>query len=209
MQRPQFFGIVGAGQVRGPVLRRPHLREGLTLAPPVDEIGWSHGIAALVENDHQPAVILIRKRPQQDGIDHAENGRVRPNPQRQRDDRHRGKPRALAQARELCSAGSARKVSIFLTRSAAPPWDRLWPHGVRGRMPQAGPALSSGCPRFLRNSSYCAIKTDSPVLTRPAGGVAMKVRASVRRICENCKIVRRKGVVRVICTNTKHKQKQG
>jgi large subunit ribosomal protein L36 len=38
----------------------------------------------------------------------------------------------------------------------------------------------------------------------------MKVRASVRRICENCKIVRRKGVVRVICkTNVKHKQKQG
>jgi large subunit ribosomal protein L36 len=40
-------------------------------------------------------------------------------------------------------------------------------------------------------------------------GAAMKVRASVRRICENCKIVRRKGIVRVICTNTKHKQKQG
>ena len=37
----------------------------------------------------------------------------------------------------------------------------------------------------------------------------MKVRSSVRRICENCKIVRRKGIVRVICTNTKHKQKQG
>jgi large subunit ribosomal protein L36 len=41
-------------------------------------------------------------------------------------------------------------------------------------------------------------------------GVIMKVRASVRRICENCKIVRRKGVVRVICkANVKHKQKQG
>jgi len=40
-------------------------------------------------------------------------------------------------------------------------------------------------------------------------GAAMKVRASVRRICENCKIVRRKGIVRVICSNTKHKQKQG
>jgi len=38
---------------------------------------------------------------------------------------------------------------------------------------------------------------------------AMKVRTSVKRICENCKIVRRKGVVRVICTNTKHKQRQG
>ena len=41
------------------------------------------------------------------------------------------------------------------------------------------------------------------------GDHAMKVRASVRRICENCKIVRRKGIVRVICTNPKHKQKQG
>lgn len=37
----------------------------------------------------------------------------------------------------------------------------------------------------------------------------MKVRSSVRRICENCKIVRRKGVVRVICTNGRHKQRQG
>ncbi|MCI4445081.1 MAG: 50S ribosomal protein L36 [Candidatus Aminicenantes bacterium] len=37
----------------------------------------------------------------------------------------------------------------------------------------------------------------------------MKVRASVKKICRNCKIVRRKGVVRVICTNPKHKQRQG
>jgi len=37
----------------------------------------------------------------------------------------------------------------------------------------------------------------------------MKVRSSVKRICENCKIVRRRGIVRVICTNPKHKQKQG
>ncbi len=38
----------------------------------------------------------------------------------------------------------------------------------------------------------------------------MKVRSSVRRICENCKIIRRKGVVRVICSkNPKHKQRQG
>jgi large subunit ribosomal protein L36 len=43
----------------------------------------------------------------------------------------------------------------------------------------------------------------------PASETAMKVRSSVKRICENCKIVRRKGIVRVICTNTKHKQKQG
>jgi large subunit ribosomal protein L36 len=36
----------------------------------------------------------------------------------------------------------------------------------------------------------------------------MKVRVSVRRICENCKIVRRRGVVRVICTDPRHKQRQ-
>ncbi|MBR6435694.1 MAG: 50S ribosomal protein L36 [Thermoguttaceae bacterium] len=37
----------------------------------------------------------------------------------------------------------------------------------------------------------------------------MKVRASVKRIGEKCKIVRRKGVVRVICENPRHKQRQG
>ncbi|MBX6342049.1 MAG: 50S ribosomal protein L36 [Thermomicrobiaceae bacterium] len=37
----------------------------------------------------------------------------------------------------------------------------------------------------------------------------MKVSASVKRRCENCRIIRRRGVVRVICTNPKHKQRQG
>ena len=37
----------------------------------------------------------------------------------------------------------------------------------------------------------------------------MKVRPSVKRMCDNCKIIRRGGVVRVICTNPKHKQRQG
>jgi large subunit ribosomal protein L36 len=37
----------------------------------------------------------------------------------------------------------------------------------------------------------------------------MKVKASVKKICRNCKIVRRKGVVRIICSNPKHKQRQG
>jgi large subunit ribosomal protein L36 len=38
---------------------------------------------------------------------------------------------------------------------------------------------------------------------------AMKVRASVKKICAKCKIVHRHGVVRVICENAKHKQRQG
>ena len=37
----------------------------------------------------------------------------------------------------------------------------------------------------------------------------MKVRPSVKPICEKCKIIRRKGRVMVICDNPKHKQKQG
>jgi large subunit ribosomal protein L36 len=37
----------------------------------------------------------------------------------------------------------------------------------------------------------------------------MKVRASVKKICRNCKIIKRKGVLRVICINPRHKQKQG
>ena len=37
----------------------------------------------------------------------------------------------------------------------------------------------------------------------------MKVRSSVKKMCKNCKIVRRRGVIRVICVNPKHKQRQG
>ncbi len=37
----------------------------------------------------------------------------------------------------------------------------------------------------------------------------MKVKASVKRICPKCKVVRRNRVVRVICENPKHKQRQG
>ncbi len=37
----------------------------------------------------------------------------------------------------------------------------------------------------------------------------MKVRASVKKICDNCRVIRRNGKVMVICTNPKHKQRQG
>ena len=33
----------------------------------------------------------------------------------------------------------------------------------------------------------------------------MKVRASVKKMCRNCKIVKREGVVRVLCSDPKHK----
>lgn len=37
----------------------------------------------------------------------------------------------------------------------------------------------------------------------------MKVRASIRKICEKCRLIRRKRRVMVICLNPKHKQRQG
>lgn len=37
----------------------------------------------------------------------------------------------------------------------------------------------------------------------------MKVRASVKKICDKCKVIKRAGVVRVLCANRRHKQRQG
>lgn len=58
---------------------------------------------------------------------------------------------------------------------------------------------------------------DSPDLStvvpveRPIQGptAVMKVRASVRRMCDKCKIVKRRGVVFVVCADPRHKQRQG
>lgn len=41
------------------------------------------------------------------------------------------------------------------------------------------------------------------------GGFTVKVRSSVKPICEKCKVIKRKGSVRIICENPKHKQRQG
>ena len=37
----------------------------------------------------------------------------------------------------------------------------------------------------------------------------MKVKSSVKKRCEYCKIIRRRGAVRVICSDARHKQRQG
>ncbi len=50
-----------------------------------------------------------------------------------------------------------------------------------------------------------AVKFSFPYLR----SLAMKVRASVKKICRNCKVVKRNGVVRIICSEPKHKQRQG
>ena len=37
----------------------------------------------------------------------------------------------------------------------------------------------------------------------------MKVKPSVKKICDSCKVIRRLGRVMVICENPRHKQRQG
>lgn len=36
----------------------------------------------------------------------------------------------------------------------------------------------------------------------------MKVRSSVKKICQNCRQIKRKGQIFIICENPKHKQRQ-
>jgi large subunit ribosomal protein L36 len=44
----------------------------------------------------------------------------------------------------------------------------------------------------------------------PREASVMKVRASVKKICDKCKVIKRKGTVRIICpANPRHKQRQG
>jgi large subunit ribosomal protein L36 len=37
----------------------------------------------------------------------------------------------------------------------------------------------------------------------------MKVKPSVKKMCDRCRVIRRRGVVMVICSNPRHKQRQG
>ncbi len=37
----------------------------------------------------------------------------------------------------------------------------------------------------------------------------MKVKASVKKRCDHCKVIKRRGVIRIICKNPRHKQRQG
>jgi large subunit ribosomal protein L36 len=37
----------------------------------------------------------------------------------------------------------------------------------------------------------------------------MKVKASVKKLCRYCKVIRRNNVVRIICKDPRHKQRQG
>jgi large subunit ribosomal protein L36 len=79
--------------------------------------------------------------------------------------------------------------------------------GVLLANPLSGKALRSLRP--LRALTSPSIIGDSPIAIFP-GDRALKVRSSVKPICEHCKVIKRRGVIRVICKrNPKHRQRQG
>jgi large subunit ribosomal protein L36 len=60
--------------------------------------------------------------------------------------------------------------------------------------------------------SQTSVVSEDSLLSGKSSGLKeepMKVKPSIKRRCEKCKIVKRRGVVRVICDNPKHKQRQG
>src|SRR5271157_1368259 len=62
-----------------------------------------------------------------------------------------------------------------------------------------------------RSEAECWVRPNRNAESRRdgTGKAIMKVRASVKKMCDKCKVIRRHGVVRVICENAKHKQRQG
>ncbi len=52
-------------------------------------------------------------------------------------------------------------------------------------------------------------KPGGTAVRRERQRLEMKVRPSVKKMCDKCKIIRRHGKVLVICQNPRHKQRQG
>jgi large subunit ribosomal protein L36 len=67
--------------------------------------------------------------------------------------------------------------------------------------------MSRACVNLPPRLSY---ESQPENLTFCIDGGLVKVRSSVKPICEHCKVVKRNGVTRIICKrNPKHKQRQG
>jgi orotidine-5'-phosphate decarboxylase len=65
-----------------------------------------------------------------------------------------------------------------------------------------------GEPGQLLSESWPEILTADLIVSER--GAPVKVRSSVKPICEHCKVIKRDGVIRIICKrNPKHKQRQG
>jgi large subunit ribosomal protein L36 len=115
-------------------------------------------------------------------------------------------------AGELCgSVAFSAAVQIVFHRA-----DGAVVNSPKDRTLPAPPSpLPEAVPCYLSRSAQravCACLSDSwggrESCIRDDTG-AMKVRASVKPMCEKCKVIRRNGAVLVICSNPRHKQRQG
>ena len=120
------------------------------------------------------------------------------------------KPRSLRR-RSLAALGRKRRQEL-------PPPGSI-PAQLRPVLPRSGAEYRPGVtdPDTRPSARYPVILASLPrlryigqlVLNRPRRS-SVKVRSSVKPICEHCKVVKRQGVVRIICKrNPKHKQRQG
>lgn len=68
------------------------------------------------------------------------------------------------------------------------------------------PAHSPKTSPVIQTGDNC-VRT--PCTDRQRDWTDVKVQPSVKKICEKCKVIRRNGRVMVICSNQRHKQRQG
>lgn len=66
------------------------------------------------------------------------------------------------------------------------------------------PSRAATAEKTLASGWACTYRT-----IRIPKGNDMKVRPSVKKMCDKCKIIRRHGKILVICENPRHKQRQG
>ena len=86
--------------------------------------------------------------------------------------------------------------------------------GVFAALPLAGNAVVARAPSPATTLTLRLRLTVAWPKTRPKtltriGENTMKVRPSTKKMCEKCRIIRRRGRVWVICENPRHKQRQG
>ena len=101
---------------------------------------------------------------------------------------------------------SQRQPWLLIRGHPAAPAASTTPLACRGgRYQPAVVTYSVGPQRFGAALAPRGRSSAEPIV----GSVAVKVRPSVKAICEHCKVIRRHGRVMVICTNPRHKQRQG
>ena len=84
------------------------------------------------------------------------------------------------------------------------------PSGVKSKG-VALPSVQTGSAK-KKKSNVCSGKGIDLMRDKMLANVQktkMKVRSSVKPICNKCRVIKRKGRVMVICENPKHKQRQG